>query len=165
MLLVAFVVLAGSAIAGREEGDKVLVREEHIAIQIDLEGGEEIEVRIFVAVTDGPKIDVFFMTDEAYEDYLTEEDFDHFADYSIIATKNVDTRFDWDGDGTYFVVIDNTISETEPPMDPDFSSATLRYVVTWGPAEEGTTFREWVVYIILVAAAAFLVILVAKRFR
>lgn len=165
MLLVAFVVLAGSATAGREEGDEILVRDEHIAIQIVLEEGEEIEVRIFVAVTDGPEIDVFFMTEEAYDDYLTEDDFDHFADYSVIATKNVDTRFDWDGDGTYFVVIDNTISETEPPMDPEVSIATLRYVVTWGPADEGTTFREWVVYIILVAAAVFLVILVVKRFR
>lgn len=165
MLLVAAIVSAASATAERKEGDEVLVTGEHLAIQIDLKKGEEVEVRIFVAVTDGPEIDVFLMTEEAYEDYRYKEEFDHYADYSVIATKNVDKRFDWDGEGSYFVVIDNTISETPPPLDPDLSNATLHYVVTWGPAEEGTTFREWVVYFILATAAVFVVILVVKRFR
>jgi hypothetical protein len=165
IVLVAVVLLAGSATAGRKEGDEVLVMGEHIAISIDLEKGEVIEIRIFLVVTDGPQIDVFIMTEKAYEDYITEADFDHFVDYSVIATKNVDKTFEWDGEGTYFVVFDNTISETPPPMDPEFANATLRYVVTWGPPDEGVAFREWIVYIILAAAAVFVAILAVKWIR
>ena len=164
LVLVTMVIVAGTAVAERKEGDRTLVAEEHMAIPIELAKGEEIEVRIFVAVTDGPKIDVFWMTAKAYDDYLTDPDFDHYVDYSIIGTRNVDKRFSWDGEGTFYVVIDNTASQTPPPADPEFSNATLTYVITWEAAEE-TSFRDYVVYAILAVMVVFTLFLLQRYMR
>jgi hypothetical protein len=165
MLLVAVLLLAGSSAGERKEGDEVLVADEHLAIPISLEKGEDLEIRIFVAVTDGPKIDVFWMTEEAYEEYQFGDEFDHYVDYSVIGSRSVDTTFEWDGEGTYFVIIDNTARETVPPADPDFSNATLHYVVTWGPADQGTRARDWAVYTIVVVMTVFVVYLAQRYLR
>lgn len=164
LVLVTMVIVAGTAVAERKEGDRTLVAGEHMAIQIELAKGEEIEIRIFVAVTDGPKIDVFWMTAEAYDEYLTEDDFDHYVDYSIVGTRNVDKRFSWDGEGTFFVVIDNTVSQTPPPVDPEFSNATLTYVITWEATEE-TSFRDYVVYAIVAVMVVFTLFLLLRYMR
>jgi len=161
LLLVSVILIAGSAVGERKEGDKVLVAGEHLAIPIEVKEGEYIEVRIFVAVTDGPKIDVFWMTEQAYDDYQFDRDFDHYVKYSVIGTRQMDKTFSWDGEGTYFVVIDNTASQTPPPADPEYSNATLRYVVTWGPAEE-SSFRDNVVYTIAAIMAVFSAFLVLR---
>ncbi|UCC93436.1 MAG: hypothetical protein JSW25_01865 [Thermoplasmata archaeon] len=163
--LVAVLLVAGSSTAERQEGDEVLVADEHKAISITLERGEVVEVRIFVAVTDGPKIDVFWMTEAAYENYQFGTEFDHYVDYSVIGSRNVDTTFEWDGEGTYFVIIDNTARETVPPADPEFSNATLHYVVQWGPVEGGTQARDVFVYSIVGIVAVFVVILAVRYVR
>ena len=165
LLVVSSLLVAGSAVGEREEGDDVLVAGEHLALSIELEEGEEIEVRIFVAVTDGPKIDVFWMSAEGYDDYRYDQDFNHYVDYSVVNTRNVDKTFTWDGEGTYFVVIDNTASETVPPADPEFSNATLHYVVTWGPADEGLKVRDYAVYATLVIVVVFVSLLVVRYLR
>jgi hypothetical protein len=162
---VAILLSAGATSAEREEGDRVLVADEHLAISITLEKGEELEVRIFVAVTDGPKIDVFWMTEEAYDDYLTADDFDHYVDYSVIGSRNVDTTFTWDGEGTYFAVVDNTARETVPPADPEFSNATIHYVLTWEPTEEGTRPRDLAVYTIIGLMVVFVAFLAIRYMR
>ena len=162
ILVVASVLLAGTASAGREEGDDVLVAGEHMALPIELEEGEKVEVRIFVAVTDGPPIDVFWMSQEGYDDYRYSEAFNHYVDYSVIGTRNVDRTFDWDGEGTYFVVVDNTASETTPPADPDMANASFRYVVTWGPPEDGTRLRDYATYSVIGVVAVFAVLLVVR---
>ncbi len=153
--------MAGSSAAERKEGEEVLVQGEHLAIQIELEKGEEVEVRIFIAVTDGPLIDVFWMTEAGYDNYQFDQDFDHYVDYSIIGTREADKTFKWDGEGTYFVVLDNTASETVPPADPEFANATVHYVVTWGPVE-GSSFRDYVVYAIIAIIVLFGVALVLR---
>ena len=161
MLLVSVIVIAGSSSGKRMEGDDVLVAGEHLAFPIELEKGEYLEIRIFVAVTDGPKIDVFWMTEDAYEDYQFDQNFSHYVKYTTIGEREVDNTFNWDGEGTFFVVIDNTASQTVPPADPEFSNATLRYVITWGPADE-PQFRNYVVYTIAAAMAIFVGYLVFR---
>jgi hypothetical protein len=166
LLLVACLLLASPASAGREEGDEVLVAAEHMAIAIELERGEKIEVRVYMAVLDGPKIDVFWMTDEAYGDYAGDREFDTYVNYNVIGTRNVDKTFEWDGEGTYFLVFDNTFSETPPPADPEYSNATIHYVVTWEEVEYDTTLRDFAVYTaigIIAVFAAFLVIRYVTR--
>ncbi len=165
LLCVASLLLAGIAAGERKEGDDVLVAGEHLAFSIELGKGEQVEVRIFVAVTDGPKIDVFWMSEEGFEDYQFDEDFNHYVDYSVIGTRNVDTTFTWDGEGTFFVVIDNTASETVPPADPEFSNATLHYVITWKAAEEGMTLRDYAVYTVVALVVVFAVLLVIRYVR
>ncbi|NIS19369.1 MAG: hypothetical protein GWN18_05190 [Thermoplasmata archaeon] len=165
MLVVASLLVAGTAAGERKEGDDVLVAGEHKAIEIVLEEGEEVEVRVFVAVTDGPKIDVFWMSEEGYDDYQFDEDFNHYVDYSVVGSKNVDKTFLWDGEGTYFVVIDNTASETVPPADPEFSNATLHYVVTWGPPEEVMTARDYATYAVIAIVVVFAVLLAVRYVR
>ncbi len=163
-LVVASLLVAGTTAGERKEGDDVLVAGEHKAIEIVLEEGEEVEVRIFVAVTDGPLIDVFWMSEEGYDDYRFDEDFNHYVDYSVVASRNVDKTFLWDGEGKYYVVIDNTASETVPPADPEFSNATLHYVVTWGPPEEAMTARDYATYGVIALVVVFAVLL-AIRYR
>lgn len=161
MLLATVIVVAGTASGEREEGDDVLVQGEHLAVAIELAEGEEVEIRIFVVVSDGPLIDVFWMSEEGYEDYQYDQDFDHYVDYTIVGTKETDKTFTWDGEGVYFVVFDNTASETVPPADPAFANATIRYVVTWGPVE-GLTSRDYAVYSIIAIAALFVVFLAIR---
>ena len=161
LILVTMVIVGGTAVAERREGNDTLVADEHLAIPIELAKGEEIDVRIFVAVTDGPKIDVFWMTAKAYDEYRNDDDFDHYVDYSIIGTKKVDKRFTWDGEGTFYVVLDNTASQTPPPVDPEFSNATLTYVITW-EATEGTSFRDYVVYSIVAVMILFTLFLLLR---
>jgi len=138
------------------------VADEHLAFDIPVERGEVIQVRIFVAVTDGPKIDVFWMSEEGYDDYRFEVDFNHYVDYSVVGVKNVDKTFTWDGEGTYFVVLDNTASETPPPVDPEFSNATLHYVITWGPAEDEMGLRDYAAYTVVAVVVVFAVLLAAR---
>jgi hypothetical protein len=158
LLLATILLVAGTSVAEREEDDKVLVAGEHVAIAIELEKGDEIDIRIFVAVTDGPEIDVFWMTEENYNAYRFDEEFKQYEDYSVKNSTSVDTKFTWDGEGTYFVVIDNTISGTVPPVNPEYSTATLHYVVTWKPVET-TSFRDYVVYTILAVMVVFVIFL------
>lgn len=164
LILVTMVIVSGTAVAERREGNETLVADEHLAIPIELAKGEEIEIRIFVAVTDGPKIDVFWMTAKAYDEYQNDDEFDHFVDYSIIGTKSVDERFSWDGEGTFFVVLDNTASQTPPPVDPEFSNATLTYVITWKATEE-SSFRDYVVYAIVSVMISFTLFLLYRYMR
>jgi hypothetical protein len=168
LLLAACLLSAGQASAGREEGDEVLVAAEHLAIAIELDRGEKIEVRVYMAVVDGPKIDVFWMTEEAYGDYTGDREFDTFVDYNVIGTRNVDRTFEWDGEGRYFLVFDNTFSETPPPADPEYSNATIHYVVTWDTVEYDTSLRDVAVYTavgIMVVFAVFLAIRYLRRPR
>lgn len=161
LLIAVVIVTAGTVTAGREEGDDVLGQGEHLAIPVTVRGDEEVEVRIFIVVSDGPLLDVFWMTEQGYDDYRYDQDFDHYVDYSIISTREVDKTFKWDGEGTYYVVIDNTASETVPPADPEFANATVHYVVTWGPVEE-SAFRDYVVMAILAVIVVFGVVLVIR---
>jgi hypothetical protein len=165
LLCVASLLLAGNVAGERKEGDDVLVAGEHLAFSIEVGEGEEVEVRIFVAVTDGPKIDVFWMSEEGYDDYQYDQDFNHYVDYSVISTRNVDTTFTWDDEGTYFAVIDNTASETVPPADPELSNATLHYVITWHQAEEGWTLRDYAAYTVVALVVVFAVFLGARYLR
>lgn len=165
LLVIASLLVAGVAAGERKEGDDVLVAGEHLAFSIELEEGEEVEVRIFVAVTDGPKIDVFWISEDGYKDYQFDEDFNHYVDYSVVGTRNVDTTFTWDGEGIYFVVIDNTASETVPPVDPEYSNATLHYVVTWHSVEEGATLRDYIVYTVVALVVVFAVLLTVRYVR
>jgi len=161
LILVTMVIVGSTAVAERREGNDTLVADEHLAIPIELAKGEEIEIRIFVVVTDGPKIDVFWMTAKAYDEYKNDDEFNLFGDYSIIGTKSVDKRFSWDGEGTFFVVLDNTARETPPPVDPEFSNATLKYIITWEATEE-TSFRDYVVYAIVSLMISFTLFLLFR---
>ncbi|MCJ2539763.1 MAG: hypothetical protein LN414_00665, partial [Candidatus Thermoplasmatota archaeon] len=49
LILVTMVIVGGTAVAERREGNETLVADEHLAIPIELAKGEEIDVRIFVA--------------------------------------------------------------------------------------------------------------------
>ncbi len=165
VLLLALLLLAGAAGGGRDEGTTVIEVDDHVDVVIRNPDGGDIDVRVFVAVTDGPSIDVFLMAEDMYADYVNESDFDYFKDYSFIGVKNLDRTYLWDEEGTYHVVLDNTAYATPPPVDPEYQNATVTYVVTWSPTDEGVGLRNATIYLILVVMVVFAVVLVVRYWR
>jgi len=155
LVMVLVLVLAGTAIAKREEGTKTVEMGDHIAIEIENSGDGDLEVRLFVVVTDGPAIDVFFMDETMYGNYSDETEFDYFINYSILETTSVDKTFVWDELGIFYVVIDNTLSGTMPPQLPEEQNATVRYVVTWEEVDTEYWLRDFALMLVLICMVFF----------
>lgn len=165
LLAALLLLLAGAAGGGREEGTTVIGVDGHVDVVIRNDDGGDLDVRVFVAVTDGPSIDVFLMTDEMFADYVNESDFDYFKDYSFIGVKNLDRTYVWDEKGKYHVVLDNTAYATPPPVDPEFQNASVTYVVTWSPVDEGVGLRTATIYLLVAVMVVFAVVLVVRWVR
>jgi hypothetical protein len=160
LAVVLLLVLAGAANAKKEEGTKTVEAGDHIAIEIEKSGDEDLDVRYFIAVTAGPAIDVFFMDEESYADYLNETDFDYYPEYSTLDVTNVDKAFVWDELGVYYVVIDNTDSGTLLPEPPEEQNATLRYIVTWNEVEKVYWLRDFALMLVVVCLVFFGLVIV-----
>ncbi len=160
LAMVLVLVLAGAANATKEEGNETLEVGDHIAIEVENSGDGDIDVRYFVAVTEGPAIDIFFMDEESYTAYVNEADFDYFVEYSTLDTTFVDKTFVWDELGVFYVVIDNTASGTLPPEPPEERNATLRYIVTWEEAEKIYWLRDFALMLMVVCLVFFGLVLV-----
>lgn len=165
LCLCALLLVAGTAGGGRQEDTTVIEVDGHVDVVIHNPDGGDIEVRVFLAVTDGPEIDVFLMAADMYADYANESDFDYYKDYSFIGVKNLDETYVWDEEGTYHLVLDNTAYATPPPVDPEFQNATVTYVVTWSPAEEGIGLRDATIYLLVAVMVVFAVVLVVRWVR
>jgi hypothetical protein len=164
MVLLMLSVTATQAEAHREEDTTTLSLGEHLAVLVENPGDGDIDVRYFVVVTEGPPVDVFFMNEEAYDDYENAEEFSYYSDYSVLNSSKVDEAFVWDGEGDYFVVIDFTSSGTEPPIEPDQQTVTVTYVITWDHIEK-TDVRTLAIYVIIGLAAVFAVFLAFRYLR
>lgn len=163
--VVAFLLLllvAGPTGAGREDDTKVIEEGDHVDILIDNPGDGDLDVRYYVVVSDGPSIDVFWLNEEEYYNYIDEGPFEYYQEYSVLDTKNVDKSFVWDEKGKFYLVIDNTHVGTEPP---DNESATVRYVVNWNPVEESDWLRSTGFFFIALFLVMFAVILIVTILR
>jgi len=158
--MVLILVLAGASNAKKEEGDEVLEAGDHIAVGMENSGEGDLDVRYFIVVTDGPSVDVFFMDEESYANYLNETDFDYYPEYSVLDTTYVDKSFVWDEQGVYYVVIDNTDSGTLLPEPPAEQNATLRYIVTWDKIEPVYWLRDFALMLVVVCMVFFGLIIV-----
>jgi hypothetical protein len=98
------------------------------------------------------------MTQGFYDAYLQEDSFDYFVDYSTLDTRSVDRTFVWDDHGTFHIVIDNTVSGTPPPVDPELSNATVVYHVLWRPVDEADWPVLWSVVIVGAVVAGLAVV-------
>lgn len=164
MALLLATLTAGGA--GDERGTEMLQVGEHLAVRIDNEDGGDIEVRYFVAVVnEGPTIDVFFMDDEAYDLYESGGEGNYYLDYSVLNVRDVDKTFVWDEKGVFYVVVDNTMSGTPPPADPEAQNATIAYVVTWDPVDQGDWLRSTFVALIVLFVAIFAAVLAVTVLR
>ncbi len=143
LAVVALLLTTGPAGAGEERATVGVAVGDHVDIAIEINGSGDYDVRYFVAVSDGPAIDVFMMNPEFYNAYLNEESFDYFVDYSTLNTRSVDRTFVWDEKGTSHIVIDNTVSGTPPPVDPEIGNATVVYAVLWSPVEDADWPAVW----------------------
>ena len=166
LAMVLVLVLAGASNAKKEEGTETVEVGDHIAIEIENSGDEDIDVRYFVVVTEGPAIDVFFMDEESYAEYVDEGDFDYYPEYSVLDSSFVDKTFLWDEKGDFDVVIHNRLSGTLPPEPPEEQNATLRYIVTWEEAEKDYWLRDFALLLMVVCLVSFglvIVFLLMKR--
>ncbi len=153
--MVLVLVLAGATGAMKEEGTETVEVGDHIAIEIENSGDGDLEVRIFIVVTDGPAIDVFFMDETMFGNYSEETQFDYYINYSILETTSLDKTFVWDELGIFYVVIDNTLSGTLPPELPEEQNATLRYVVTWEEVNKEYWLRDFALMLVVVCMVIF----------
>ena len=164
LAVVALLLATGPAGAGTV----VVAVGDHLDIALDINGSGDYDVRYFVAVSDGPAIDVFMMNQDFYDAYLEEESFDYFVDYSTLDTRSVDRTFVWDDKGTFHIVIDNTVSGTPPPVDPELGNATVVYAVLWSPVEDADWPVLWsflLIGAVLAGLAAVAVRYIMKRPR
>ena len=155
LAMVLVLVLAGATTANKEEGTETVEVGDHIAIEIENSYDGDLEVRIFIVVTDGLAIDVFFMDETMYRKYSEETEFDYFINYSVLDTTSVDKTFVWDELGIFYLVIDNTLSGTLPPQLPEEQNATLRYVVTWEEVDKDYWLRNFALMLVLVCMVIF----------
>ncbi len=162
--VVAFLLIllvAGPTGAGREDDTKVIEAGDHMDILIDNSGDDDLDVRYFVVVSEGPAIDVFWLNEVEYDKYVGEEPFEYYQEYSVLNTKNVDKSFLWDENGKFYLVIDNTDQGTQPGNE----SATVRYVVNWNPAEDSDWLRSTGFFFIALFLVMFAVIIIVTIIR
>ena len=164
VVAVAFLLVllvAGPTGAGREDDTKVIEAGDHLDILIDNSGDGDLDVRYYVVVSEGPAIDVLWLSEVEYDKYVAEEVFELYQDYSVLNTSNVDKSFLWDENGKFYLVIDNTDQGTMPNDE----SATVRYVVNWTPVEESDWLRSTGLFLIAFFLTLFAVIIIITWIR
>jgi hypothetical protein len=161
-VLLLLLLVAGATGAWREDDTRVIEAGDHVDILVENPGSGDMDVRYYVVVSEGPAIDVFWLDEDNHAKYVGEEAFEHYQDYSTIETTNVDKSFVWDENGRFYLVLDNTLSGTEPPDD---EAATVRYVVNWSPVEESDWLRSTGFLFIAVFLMIFAAILIVTLLR
>ncbi len=149
LLLVAVPVQAGEA-SGEETLDLI---DYHIDIEIDNTDGDSLSSAYDVEVTEGVAVNVYFVDQQGYEDYIALINFSYFVSYSVLNTKDADKEWTWNDEGIFYVIIDTTaLSSTD--------NSTVKYKVTWGPAAWwllGLSFLTCM--IILLVATVFVIVI------
>jgi len=91
-------------------------------------GASEPKLEYTIVVSDGPAIDVFVMTEEGYYHYRNGESFLYYTAASVQNTYYASISWYIPGDGTYYIVVDNTdAGEAQPPWNGVDDVANVEY--------------------------------------
>ncbi len=123
--------LAPPALAGESSGTRTIAVDDPLVVEILFYDGISISIFYDVSVLSGPPINVLFLDESDYTEYISPE-YDEFSYYSAHSHLNTDSAYDsftWSDEGTYYIVV-----EHGPNLLDDAS--LVEFDVTW---EEGTS--------------------------
>lgn len=149
LLMLVLLLLPGAAMAGDEEGTRTLEWLEHVDVEIDNSDGKVLTIEYDVSVTAGVPVNVFFMGEEQYDDYVDPLVFNttYYSAHSKLNTRDAQKRFTWSEEGVFHLVIENTGYSS---MD----TTTVEYTVTWSSGGLwGYPWWCWVILIVVIIIA------------
>ncbi len=127
------------------QGEKAVKRETWVSEPFSLE--DSAEVRVGVALTSGPAIDVYVLSEADFNRWNTlvskaqESEDQTFEHFSSLGLEGLSASFtsEWNElpAGTYYLVIDNTsFGGTSPPSPGNDDIATVSYQIEARPLSE-----------------------------
>ncbi|NOQ54698.1 MAG: hypothetical protein GQ558_08870, partial [Thermoplasmata archaeon] len=137
--------VASSVHAGEDSGTETLAFMEHVAVEIDGTDGST-QVTWDIEVTDGVPVNVLFMPEEGYEEYVDpmEYEFSYYPDHSKNNTMEFRKTVTVNEGIVYYLVIENVGYSS---MD----ISTVEYDVTWDVAGGSLESWCWPLMIIILA--------------
>ena len=128
-LCVALLLLAVPVQAGEASGEETLDWLDYIDVTIDNTDGDSLSIAYDVEVTEGVAVNVYFVDQEGYDDYVDPlvVNFSYYVSYSVLNTKDAEKDWTWNDEGNFYVIIENAGVSS---MD----TSTVKYEVTWDPS-------------------------------
>jgi hypothetical protein len=166
--VILIVSVPGLAGAETESGTETLERGEFLAVEVDFTEGKSCRVSFSLSVSEGPAIDVYFVTQEHFAAYERDVNFQYIIPLSPQGTRDIEMSEITRVNDVYFLVFDNTDWGTSPPADPTSARVTFDYEVTIDINEGGGigSLLLWIVVIIVTGCiVASVVVLRAVRGR
>jgi len=134
-VLVSALLVASPALAEKKKGTETLEWDDYVAVKMELDGTQTISYD--VTVTGGVNVNVWFLEQSQYDDYVQTGEFGYYVLFSTQDTRSASTDFAWTDSGNHYIVIDTIniagLNET----------ATVEYNVEWDSASLG----DWLSWI------------------
>ena len=124
-LCVALLLVAMPVQAGKASGVEILdLIDPYIDFKIDNTEGGIITIEYYVEVTDGLAVNVYFVDQDGYDDFIDpqEANFTYYVSYSVQDTKDAKKDWTWNEAGDFYVII-------EYGGDTDTESSEVIYTV------------------------------------
>jgi hypothetical protein len=130
-LLSVLLLSATPASAANEQATVNIPWQDHVAIEIALPFGTWA-IDWVIQVEQGPDIDVLFLPDEGYDEYLDiyADEFTYIVYGTALGTSYSDESFKVDLYGTHYVVLDNT-EICHVPDEDEMVTAVVTYDITY----------------------------------
>jgi hypothetical protein len=138
-----------------KEGTEDLERLGYLSFVIENEDGQTLEISYDVRVTAGVNVDVYFMDDEGYDDFVANRTFKFYKEYSVIDTGHAKNEWVWAKEGTFHLVIGNP-----GPAPGDVS--TVDYTVEWTAGPLGFNWL-WCIAVFVIIVILTMVLAFMKR--
>lgn len=123
-VLIALLLVAVPVQAGEESGEKTLSWLDHLAVEINNTDGDQLRISYDVEVTEGVNVNIYFMDEEGYDDFVSFQNFSYYELYSVKDTDDAEKEWTWTKEGTFYVVIENAGWQS-------FDITTFDYEVEW----------------------------------
>ncbi|UCC92714.1 MAG: hypothetical protein JSW25_08630 [Thermoplasmata archaeon] len=151
--MLAVVLLATPAFAGKEKDTKTIGFGDSIVVKVKIDG--TTNVMYDVKVDSGPNVNVWWLEQVDYDKYSANQPFEYFILYSNEDVGSVKEDFSWSQDGNHYVVID---SMGIAGLD---ENATVSYTVEW----EKASAADWIMNIGICLAIVIVIVIVGFFFR
>ncbi len=148
LVLAGVLLVAGAALAEKEQGIEIIDGDSVIMVEIDnTDGGPNINIEYDIRVRNGTRVNVWFLDEDEFGNYAQGLDFYYYVVWSQESTRSVQKDWTWDERGVFYVVIDamGLAGENE--------TSEVQYRVEWSEAK----VSNWLDYIGYCFAAGVLI--------
>jgi hypothetical protein len=148
--------------AKAETDVQIINEDEYYYLEFELASDEQLTFSI--NVVDGPNIDVFLMNSTEFANYVAGNEFYVFVDGSADDVGSFESRIT--GEGTYFLVIDNTDAGVAyPPYNGINDPVTFEITYQQDISDEAAGFYGWmfILLIIVIIVIVLVVVLLVLR--